>query len=482
MQNQFRYLPQNQRKKILLLSDDIRLPSGVGNVGKEIILHTAQHFNWLNIGAAMNHPDIGKKFDLSQDTNNHTGLNDASVFVIPNNGYGDPSLIRNLIKQEKPDAIFLITDPRYFVWLFQIEHEVRKTIPIIYLNIWDDYPAPYYNRSFYESCDALLAISKQTKLINELVLEDKIKNKVIEYIPHGINENIFYPIKKEHEKFDDLIKFKKQIFGNNNPKFTIFFNSRNIRRKSIPDLLLAYRLFLDQLPENEVKDCALVLHTEAISDAGTDLLAVKDLLFGHLKNPPIYFSHEKISADHLNYFYNMADVVALLSSNEGWGLSLTEALLTGTPIIANVTGGMQDQMRFEDKNGDWFTPTPEIPSNHRGTYKNCGNWAFPVFPNNRSIVGSPPTPYIFDDRCSPEDAATQIMNVYLMSPEKREEFGMEGFEWVTGREAGFTAKIMGERVIESLDKLFDIWKPREKYEFIKIEDLKVNKLNHNLIY
>jgi len=102
MQNQFRYLPQNQRKKILLLSDDIRLPSGVGNVGKEIILHTAQHFNWLNIGAAMNHPDIGKKFDLSQDTNNHTGLNDTSVFVIPNNGYGDPRLIRNMNKQEKP--------------------------------------------------------------------------------------------------------------------------------------------------------------------------------------------------------------------------------------------------------------------------------------------------------------------------------------------------------------------------------------------
>jgi len=482
MQNQFRYLPQSKRKKILLISDDIRLPSGVGNVGKELILHTAQHFNWINLGAAINHPDLGKKFDLSADTNTHTGLSDALVYVIPNNGYGDPSLIRKLIQSEKPDAILLITDPRYFIWLFQIENEIRKEIPIIYLNIWDDYPAPYYNRAFYESCDALLAISKQTKLINELVLEEKTKNKVIKYVPHGMNKNFFYPIKKGHGEYDELLKFKKTIFGNNNPNFIIFFNSRNIRRKSIPDLLLAYRIFLDNLSQDQIKNVALVLHTEIISDAGTDLMAVKDLLFGHLENPPIYFSQEKISANQLNYFYNLADVTALLSSNEGWGLSLTESLLTGTPIIANVTGGMQDQMRFEDNNGNWFEPTAEIPSNHRGTYKKCGNWAFPVFPNNRSIVGSPQTPYIFDDRCAPEDAAEQIMKVYQLSPEQREKFGMEGYEWAMGREAGFTSEIMGERAIEALDELFENWKPREHFEFIKIEKPKVNKLNHNLIY
>jgi hypothetical protein len=36
----------------------------------------------------------------------------------------------------------LITDPRYFIWLFAMENEIRKHIPITYLNIWDDYPAP----------------------------------------------------------------------------------------------------------------------------------------------------------------------------------------------------------------------------------------------------------------------------------------------------------------------------------------------------
>ena len=62
----------------------------------------------------------------------------------------------------KSDALFLITDPRYFTFIFNMEQEIRKQIPITYLNIWDDYPAPMYNKPFYEACDLLMGISKQT--------------------------------------------------------------------------------------------------------------------------------------------------------------------------------------------------------------------------------------------------------------------------------------------------------------------------------
>ena len=156
MQDKFRYLPQNERKKILLITDDIRFPSGVGSMGKEIILHTAHHFNWVNLGGAVNHPENGKRFDLSPETDKLTGLSDSYVHIMANTGYGSADQIRAILKGEHFDAIFLITDPRYFIWLFQIENEIRQKMPIIYLNIWDDYPAPHYNRAFYESCDALL--------------------------------------------------------------------------------------------------------------------------------------------------------------------------------------------------------------------------------------------------------------------------------------------------------------------------------------
>jgi len=478
MSNKFQYIPQNERKKILLITDDIRFPSGVGSMGKEIILHTAHHFNWVNLGGAVNHPEQGKRFDLSPETNKLMGIDDSYVHIIANTGYGSADQIRAILKSEKFDAIFLITDPRYFMWLFQIENEIRSKMPIIYLNIWDDYPAPYYNRSFYESCDALLAISKQTKLINELVLEDKVKDKILRYIPHGINNKVFYPLEKTDK---DLLDFKKKIFGGKEYDFILFFNSRNIRRKSIPDTLLAFKLFLDKLPKDKANKCAFLLHTELVSEAGTDLIAVKELLFGDSYNN-IYFSHDKIDHASLNKMYNIADATILLSSAEGWGLSLTEALVTATPIIANVTGGMQDQMRFEYPKNTWFEPTPELPSNNRGTIKTHGEWAFPVYPSNLSIVGSPVTPYIWDDRCNPEDAADRIMELYEMSPEERQERGEKGRQWALGDEAGFTAQMMGDRVIEACDTLFNTWTPRSKYELVKIEKLKPNYINHSLVY
>ena len=214
--------------------------------------------------------------------------------------------------------------------------------------------------------------------------------------------------------------------------------------------MLAYRYFIDKLPLEKAKKCAFVLHTELVSDHGTDLLAVEELLLnGDQYN--IVFTNKTMNPIEMNFLYNSSDAQILLTNNEGWGLSLTEAILVGNPIIANVTGGMQDQMRFEDEEGNWFTPSTEIPSNNTGKYKKCGEWAFPVFPTNRSIQGSPQTPYIWDDRCRPEDAAEQIMTIYSLSKEERKEKGIKGREWALS-EAGFVSSIQGQRVIEAFDE------------------------------
>jgi len=478
MNQSFAYLPQNERKKILLICDDIRVHSGVATVARELVLNTAQHFNWVNVGGAINHPEQGKRLDISANTNETAGLTDSSVTIYPTNGYGDARLIKQLIQMEKPDAIFLITDPRYFIWLFQIENEIRKKMPIIYLNIWDDYPAPMYNRSYYESCDALLAISKQTKNINTLVLGDKAKNKIIQYVPHGLNEDIFKPL---DINTPELKEFKKKLFENKEIDFALFFNSRNIRRKQIPDTMMAYKLFVDGLPKEQAKRCAFVLHTQVVDDNGTDLEAVRELLFGDDPKYNIVFSQHMLPADQMNLLYNSTDCQILLTNNEGWGLSLTEALLVGNPIIANVTGGMQDQMRFSKK-GKWIDFDDKFPSNHTGTIKEHGEWAFPVYPTNRSIQGSPLTPYIWDDRCNAEDAAEQIKAVYNLSKEKRKACGMKGREWALSDEAGFTSKKMGVNVINTLDKLFKTWKPREKYELVNANEIKLKTVPHELVY
>jgi hypothetical protein len=323
-----------------------------------------------------------------------------------------------------------------------------------------------------------MGISKQTVNINKLVLREKAANKIIKYVPHGLNHEIFKPMDKNDSQ---LKEFKKTLFKGKEYDFALLFNSRNIRRKQIPDTILAYKYFIDSLPVEQAKKCALVLHTERVSDHGTDLDAVIELLCNDEKYN-IIFTDAKYDPTSMNLLYNSTDCQILLTSNEGWGLSLTEAILCGNPIIANTTGGMQDQMRFEDENGNWFTPSAKIPSNHRGTYKKHGEWAFPVYPVTRTLVGSPPTPYIWDDLCKAEDAAEQIMNVYNLTPEERKARGLKGREWAIGEEAGFTGEIQGKRVIEAFDELFATWKPREKYELINANQVEDRTLNHELLY
>ena len=473
------YIPQEKRKKILLLCDDIRMTSGISTMAREIVIGTAHHYNWVNIGGAITHPDKGKRFDLNADTNHQAGIEDASVYLYPTDGYGSPELIRQMMEIEKPDAIMIFTDPRYWIWLFQVENEIRKQVPIIYLNIWDDLPYPMYNKPYYESCDTLLAISKQTENLNRAVLGPELSaEKVIKYVPHGINEKLFFPINESHPEYLAVQEFKKQLYEGKTYDFNLLYNARNIRRKSVPDLMLAWKIFIDQLTEEQAKKCVLTLHTQPVDDNGTDLPAVQQMLFGNNSKYNIVFSTGKYPSNVMNLLYNSVDGCALISSNEGWGLSLTEAMMCGKPIIATVTGGMQDQMRFEDENGEWIKFTEEFGSNHRGKYKKHGVWAYPVFPSNLSLVGSVPTPYIFDDRAEPFDIAEQIKCMYLAKTEVPDMFARIGelaHEWVTSDESMMSARLMSENVIDGIDETFAKWEPRYAFELIKVEPLEQPK-------
>ena len=477
MKNKEGYIPKADRKKILLLCDDIRMHSGVATMAREFVVGSAHHYNWFNLGAAVNHPEVGKVMDLSADVNKTAKLEDASVYVQPSNGYGDTSMIRHLIKTQKPDAIFIFTDPRYWIWLFEIEREIRSKIPIVWLNIWDEYPAPMYNKNYYDSVDGLLGISKQTCNINRLVLGDKIKSKVSKYVPHGIDEDTFFPIQEGHKDFEALQEFKSNLFKGKEIEYVVFFNSRNIQRKHPGDTILAFKQFCDIIGEEKAKKVALVMKTEVSSQHGTDLRAIKETFCPELN---VMFATEKLSPAQMNLLYNISDLTVLLSSNEGWGLALTESMMAGTMISANVTGGMQDQMRFENEKGEWIDFDADFPSNHRGTYKKHGEWAIPIWPTNMAMMGSPLTPYIYDDRCMPEDAAKTMLQAYELGREERNKKGLKGREWARSKEAGFTGKMMSNNIIKGIDETIDNFEPRPLYEIKKIENYSQDRITHKL--
>ena len=462
----------SNKKKIILLSDDLRMSSGVGTMSREIVMGTLDEFDWVQVGGAIKHPDAGKIVDMNNTIRKETGIEDASLKIYPVDGYGDERLLRELIKTEKPDAIMIYTDPRFWGWLYAMEHEIRQHIPIFYYNIWDDLPYPRWNEPYYESCDLMLNISKQTHNIVQNVCQNKPRTDWDStYIPHGINEKYFYPVKNEKEQLE-MNKMKSELFQGKDIEFCLFYNNRNIRRKMTSDTILAFKTFADRLPKEQRDKTAFVLHTQPVDQNGTDLPAVVEELCPDLN---IIFSTNKLENKHLNYLYNIADVTINLASNEGFGLGTCESLMCGTPIIVNVTGGLQDQCGFK-VNGEYLTYKDygKIGSLHDwrlwedNKALTHGEWAKPVWPKSRSLQGSPPTPYIFDDRCDWYEAADAIEFWYNMTKEQRKECGFKGHEWVCSDDAMMSARHMCQLFKDHMNTAFEKWTPRERYEVYKV--------------
>lgn len=456
-----------KKKKILLLSDDLRMHSGIANVSRDFVFGTLDKYDWVQLGGAVKHPQANQIFDLSQEVGQKLNIKDPYLKIYTSSGYGNPKKVREIIRIENPDAILHYTDPRFWEWLYNIEHEIRQHIPLMYYNIWDNLPYPFWNEPFYESCDLIMNISKQTDNIVKNVLRKNPKpDWAITYVPHGINEDEFFPIDALHPKQKEYLDFEEAFKKKHDVDFILFWNNRNIRRKSPGDLVLAYKTFCDKLPKDKADRCILLMNTQIRDDNGTDLASVKNALCPDYK---IEITNGGVDLKTLNYFYNISDVVINIASNEGFGLSSAEALITKTPIINNVTGGLQDQCRFHDEHGNWINFTPEFPSNHDGTYKECGAWAKPVFPTNRSVQGSPMTPYIFDDRVDFRDVADAIKYWYDMPKEEREHKGELGYDWITGEESNMTAKNMSKLMINGIEDCFKHWKPRKRFTLYKAE-------------
>ena len=457
-----------KKKKIVIFSDDLRMASGVGTMTREFVMGTLKDFDWVQVGGAIKHPDAGKLVDMNDLVRKETGVEDANLRIYPVNGYGDQKMLRYIMKEEKPDAVMIYTDPRFWTWLFQMEHEIRQVCPIFYYNIWDDLPYPRWNEPYYESCDLIMNISKQTCAIVDEVADRKPRTDWDStYVPHGINEKYFYPVKNEKERLE-MNKMKSELLQGKDFDFILFYNNRNIRRKMTSDSILAFKEFADKLPKEKRDKVAYVLHTQPVDNNGTDLPAVVNEMCPDLN---IIFSTQKLSTKNLNYLYNIADVTINIASNEGFGLGTCESLMCGTPIIVNVTGGMQDQCGFKYKGKHLdYTDYAWIESLHdwRKWENNedltHGEWVKPVWPRTRALQGSVPTPYIFDDRADWIDVADNIEDWFNTPHEEREKVGELGRQYAHLEEVGFTAENMCGRFIKDMDSAFKNWKPRKRYE------------------
>ena len=226
------------------------------------------------------------------------------------------------------------------------------------------------------------------------------------------------------------------------------------------------------LSKEEADKCCLLMHTQPRDENGTDLPAVASTICPEYK---VYFSDKKIEPHQLNYLYNMADVTINIASNEGFGLGTCESLMAGTPITVNVTGGLQDQCGFKYKDKlltykdyDWVKSLHDDRKWANNEDLTWGDWVKPVWPSNRSMVGSIPTPYIFDDRCRFDDVADVLKEWYDDGPEKRQKLGMKGHKFVMSDHAMMSATAMCQNFMDHMDTAFEKWKPRKRYSIFKV--------------
>tara|TARA_R110002074_G_scaffold340664_2_gene511155 strand:+ start:1523 stop:2698 length:1176 start_codon:yes stop_codon:yes gene_type:complete len=312
--------------------------------------------------------------------------------IWPIDGYGSPDLIRSMIRQQKPDILWFMTDPRFWTWLWEMDHEVRPFMPMVYYHVWDNYPYPYFNKKYYDSNDVIATISKVTDDIVKTV------SPTIEshYIPHAVDSEIF-----KNLGTDIIENFKKSNMSDPD-KFVFFWNNRNARRKLSGSVVYWFKEFLDRVGKDKAM---LLMHTDTKDPHGQDLDAIVKSL--GLDDGSVMFSRDKIEPEKLALLYNMADCTINVSDAEGFGLATLESLSCETPIIVNMTGGLQEQVTDGEQ---WF--------------------GIGIEPASKSVIGSQDVPWIHEDRVSKEDFVNALEEMYRKSPEERTALGKKGREHV----------------------------------------------------
>ena len=82
-------------------------------MSKELVLGTIHKYDWVQLGAAIHHPEIGKIVDVNDDVREKTGVEDASLKIYTSNGYGDIHTLRKIIN-DPVHGFITINDPLVF--------------------------------------------------------------------------------------------------------------------------------------------------------------------------------------------------------------------------------------------------------------------------------------------------------------------------------------------------------------------------------
>ena len=293
-----------------------------------------------------------------------------------------------------------------------------------------------FNRKYYISNDVIATISKVTDDIVKQAAPE-IKRK---YIPHAVNENVFKPYTPEHI---ESIR-KKSLPEADQDKVIFFWNNRNARRKHSGTLIFWFKEWLDKRGLHD--KAQLIMHTDPNDPHGQNLNHIIEHL--ELNDRQVLLSTQKVPPEHLAAMYNMADCTINISDAEGVGLATLESLSCGTPIIVNMTGGLQEQV-----------------------ISGAEMFGVPLLPSSKSIIGSQDVPYIYEDRLNKEQVFSALSKIYDMGAVERRKMGMSGHKHVKTNYNFETFKNTWIQLMDKIHKEEGSWENRKGYNGIRFMEV-----------
>jgi glycosyltransferase involved in cell wall biosynthesis len=258
-----------------------------------------------------------------------------------------------MIKRPQDDKInLIITLPNY--WKIDLNAERN----FVYL-VWEGDKIP---KSFIKDCmdkriEKIIvpSIHTETAIANSCNGDnvDKIMSKVI-VIPHGVNLELFYPIKSDKDKFTFLLN---KGWRNNQDRGGTQY---------------AIKAFMEEFTNKE-KVRLIVKINSAYGIPNIDKL-LKEMDFDKRTDlPELIIDATEYNYNELIKLYNNADVFVCATRAESFGIPGLEAKACGLPTIQTNFGGQIDYMKQDT---DFYIDYKLIEVKHELSYEGI-KWAIP---------------------------------------------------------------------------------------------------------
>lgn len=312
--------------KILTMSDNCNIPTGMGKVHREIALglhnrnHHVEALGWFSS------PDLQNKMPFK-------------IHSTRNQYYGS-DVFDKIVMQFQPDVVLTIGD----IWMVNYISEPNRCktrhmfkwvgyIPIDGAAHGEVLPPTW--TQVVNNMDIKVAYTEYGhKIISNTIpgLKEDLK-----LIPHGVDTNIFKPLPQEEiDKLRltiglDILKPNGEI----KKRICFLMVARNQPRKNIPEVAKAWKQFV----ANGKHERAVFWPHMCFQDPmGWNLDEIFDI--ADIRKSLIFFDKIAHGTSNLNLMpepdlnrlYNVCDVFILIAG-EGFGLPIAEAMACGKPVI-----------------------------------------------------------------------------------------------------------------------------------------------------